>query len=95
MHSAGDFSWVNKPELLSIDRALDYLLGTMKGWDRWLPNTGDSLRAPMLLQACSYGLCNIAVDRNQVLVSLCDEDITLQNLEADGVIELRWPTGEE
>ena len=85
----GDFNWVIKPDLLSIDRALDFLVGTMKGWKRWLPNSGDSLRAPMLLQACSYGLCNIAVRRDQVLV----EDVTLQHLEADGVIELRWPTG--
>lgn len=91
---AGNFNWVIKDDLLSLDRALEYLVGTMKGWDRWLPNSGDILRAPMLLQAFSYGLCNVAVDRDQVLlVNISDEDITLQHLEADGVIELRWPTG--
>jgi hypothetical protein len=93
MFFSGDFNWVIKPDLLSIDRALESLVGTMRGWDRWLPNSGDSLRAPMLLQACSYGLCNIAVDRDQALVNLSNEDITLQHLEADGLIELRWPTG--
>ena len=70
---SGDFNWVIKPELLDI--AMDYLVWTMKGWERC---NGDTSRSPMLVLACSYGLCNIAVHRDQVLVV----DITLKHLEA-------------
>lgn len=67
----------------------------MDGWERWLSNSDNNVRASVLLRACTYGLCNTIVDRKQVVGSHQGEDITLQNLEADGVIELRWPTGRE
>ena len=91
---AGSYDWLVRNDLISLPKTLDRLIRTMAGWEDWLPNSIDSWKTRVLLQACAFGICNIAVAQKQVL-SPADPwgaEITLQQLEADGVVELR-PAG--
>ena len=89
----GSYDWLVRADLTSLPKTLDRLIGTMSGWDEWLPSIKKSWKAKVLLQACAFGICNIAVIRKHVLSpDPRGAEVTLQQLEADGVIELR-PAG--
>ena len=86
---AGSCDWLVREDLMSLPATLDCLIGTMEGWEDWLPDSRDTWKANVLLEACSYGICSIVVPRKQVLSPHpSGAKITLQQLEADGVIEL-------
>ena len=88
---AGNVKWYTEPAL-SLDKALRDLLSIMKeqGWQQWLGSKEKPL-ASILLEAATYGLCNLPVSRASALA--CSDNVTWQQLEADAVIELRLTGG--
>jgi hypothetical protein len=87
----GDFQWFTEG-LMPLDTAVGLLLDTLtaQGWKEWFGvSSKRPLLARILLEATAYGLCNLPVSRSTVLAG----SVTLQQLEADGVIELRQSGG--